>query len=60
MIEELEDLLKPYGEHLNREYAHPAMKNLFTVNQNAKELSEDKVEIFRTFVAKILWTEKRG
>ena len=62
MIEELEELLKPYGEHLNREYAHPATKELFTVKENAKTLPEDKAEIFRTFVAKIfmLWTEKRG
>ena len=60
MIEELEELLKKFGENLDRSYAHPASKDLFTVNDNTKKLTEEKADIYRTFVAKILWTEKRG
>lgn len=60
MIEELKEILKKFGEHLDRTYAHPAVKDLFTIKDNTAKLSKEKAEIFCTFVAKILWAESEG
>ena len=60
MIEELEELLIPYKENLNREYSTPAGRWLFKVKEDAKALKEDKADIYRSFVAKLLWIMKRS
>jgi hypothetical protein len=60
MIEELEEALEPYGENLDRDYPHPAAKWLFTVKPDTEELNEAKADIFRKFVAKLIWVMKRG
>ena len=60
MIEELEEALEPYGETLDRDYPHPAAKWLFTVKPGIEELNEGKADIFRKFVAKLIWVMKRG
>lgn len=60
MIEDLEELLKTFGENLHRTCAHPTAKDLFTVKEKAAKLTEEKAGIFRTFIVKIIWTEKQG
>ena len=60
MIEELEEALKPYGENLDRDYPHPAAKWLFTVKADTDKLLEEKADIYRKFVAKLIWVMKRG
>ena len=42
MIEELEDILNEYGENLDRQYATPAAKWLFTIKDDAKPLDKKK------------------
>jgi hypothetical protein len=60
MVEELEEALKPYGENLDRDYPHPAAKWLFTVKGDTDKLLEEKADIYRKFVAKLIWFMKRG
>ena len=60
MIEELEEALLPYGENLDRDYPHPAAKWLFTVKPETEALAEAKADIFRKFIAKLIWVMKRG
>jgi len=60
MIEELEEALLPYGENLDRDYPHPAAKWLFTVKPDTEGLDEAKANIFRKFIAKVIWVMKRG
>jgi hypothetical protein len=60
MIEELEEALAIYAENLDRDYPHPAAKWLFTVKPDTEELNEAKADIFRKFVAKLIWVMKRG
>jgi hypothetical protein len=60
MIEELEEALEPYGENLDRNYPHPAARWLFTVKPDTEDLAEEKADIFRKFVAKLIWVMKRG
>jgi len=60
MIEELEEVLKPYGENLDRDYPHPAAKWLFTVKADTDKLLEENADIYRKFVAKLIWVMKRG
>ena len=60
MIEELEEALLPYKENLDRDYPHPAAKWLFTVKPDTDDLDEQKADIFRKFVAKLIWVMKRG
>ncbi len=60
MIEELEEALEPYGENLDRNYPHPAARWLFTVKSDTEDLAEEKADIFRKFVAKLIWVMKRG
>ena len=60
MIEELEEALAPYRENLDRDYPHPAAKWLFTVKSDTEELDEEKADIFRKFIAKLIWVMKRG
>jgi hypothetical protein len=60
MIEELEECLEPYGINLDTQYAHPANKNLFVTTDGNTDLPEDRADIFRKFVAKLIWVEKRG
>jgi len=58
MIEELEEALEPYGENLDRNYPHPAAKWLFTVKPDTGNLAKEKANIFRKFVAKLIWVMK--
>ena len=60
MIEELEEILSEYGESLDRQYPHPAARWLFTIKPDAKPLEENKGDVYRSFVAKLLWVEKRS
>jgi len=60
MIEELEEALLPYGENLDRDYPHPAAKWLFTVKLDTEGLDEANTDIFRKFIAKLIWVMKRG
>ena len=60
MIEELEEALIPYNENLDRDYPHPAAKWLFTVKTETETLAEAKADIFRKFIAKLIWVMKRG
>jgi hypothetical protein len=60
MIEELKEALEPYGENLDRNYPHPAARWLFTVKSDTEDLAEEKADIFRKFVAKLIWVMKRG
>jgi hypothetical protein len=60
MIEELEEAITPYGENLDRKYPHPAAKWLFTIKKDTNELNTAKGDLYRTFVAKLLWVMKRG
>ena len=60
MIEELEEALQPFNEKLDREYPHPAAKWLLTTNPDTKPLDEARSDIYRTFVAKLIWVMKRG
>jgi len=47
-------------ENLDRDYPHPAAKWLFTVKSDTEELDEEKADIFRKFIAKLIWVMKRG
>jgi hypothetical protein len=60
MLEELEEAITPYGEHLDRKYPHPAAKWLFTIKKDTNALDTVKSDLYRTFVAKLLWVMKRG
>ena len=60
MIEELEELLIPYKENLNRTFANPAGRWLFNTKEDAKPLPDEKADIYRSFVAKLLWIMKRS
>ena len=60
MIEELKEALEPYGENLDHNYPHPAARWLFTVKSDTEDLAEEKADIFRKFVAKLIWVMKRG
>jgi len=60
MIEELEEALEPYGKNLDQNYPHPAAKWLFTVKPDTDNLAEEKADIFRKFVAKLIWVMKQG
>jgi hypothetical protein len=60
MIEELEEALEPYGENLDRNYPHPAARWLFTVKSDTEDLAKEKADVFRKFVAKLIWVMKRG
>jgi len=60
MIEEMEEALLPYAENLNHDYPHPAAKWLFTVKADTEELDEAKADIFRKFIAKLIWVMKQG
>ena len=60
MIDELEEALAPYAEKLDRDYPHPAAKWLFTVKPETEALDETKANIFRKFIAKLIWVMKRG
>ena len=46
MIEELKEILKPYGENLDQDYPHPAAKWLFTVKSDTNKLLEEKADIY--------------
>ena len=60
MIEDFEESIKSYGENLDRTYPHPAAKWLFTIKDDAIPLNEPKGDIYRTYVAKLLWVMKRA
>ena len=60
MIEEFEEIISQYGETLDRQYPHPAAKWLFTIKPDSKPLEESKGDVYRSFVAKLLWVEKRS
>ena len=60
MIEELEEALIPFNENLDRKYPHPAAKWLLTTNTDVKALDEPRSDIYRKFVAKLIWVMKRG
>ena len=60
MIEELEEALLPFDENLDREYPHPAAKWLLTTNADANAIDEARADIYRKFVAKLIWVMKRG
>ena len=60
IIEELEEILSKYGESLDRQYPHPLAKWLFTTKPDAKPLEESKGDVYRRFVEKLLWVEKRS
>ena len=60
MIEELEESLIPFNENLDRKCPHPAAKWLLTTNTDVKALDEPRSDIYRKFVAKLIWVMKRG
>ena len=60
MIEELEEELKEYNEDLDRKYSTPAARWIFKTDPEAKPLPEKKADIYRKFVAKLIWVEKRS
>ena len=59
-IEELEESLAAYKENLNKEYSCPAGRWLFKLKEDEKPITEDKADLYRSFVAKLLWIMKRS
>jgi len=55
----IDKLLEEHGEEL-REFATPADKNIFVVDEKAKVLVEAERKLFHTAVAKLLYLTKRA
>jgi hypothetical protein len=55
----IDKLLEEHGEEL-REFATPADKNIFVVDEKAKVLVETERKLFHTAVAKLLYLTKRA
>lgn len=60
MISELEGELKEFNEYLDRKYVSPAAKRLFIVDEESPPLNNKKADIFKKYVAKTIWVEKRS
>ena len=60
MIEELTEELKQFEENIDRTYSTPAGKWFFKVNEKAAKLQIGKADIYRKFVAKLIWVMKRS
>jgi len=52
--------IEAFNEPLTRSAATPAVRGLFNVDDESKELSEEKKERFVSVVMKLLWVAKRG
>ena len=60
MKEYILEAFEAFNQPLTRSAATPAMKGLFTVDDQSKPLSEEKQERFVSVVMKLLWVAKRG
>ena len=60
MKEYILEAIEVLNQSLTRSTATPAMKGLFTVDDQLKPLSEEKQERFMSVVMKLLWVAKRG
>ena len=60
MITELEEELSEFNENLDRQYVSPAAKRLFTVDETSPPVHNKKADIYRKYVAKTIWVEKRS
>jgi hypothetical protein len=49
-----------FGEDVDKTVVTPALKNLFTINHDAKELNSDDSDTFHSVVAKLLFIMKRA
>jgi len=56
-VQELEEEI---GSPLTKKYSTPAGKWLFNVDEKAKSLNEEQSDIFRKYMAKMLWATKRS
>ena len=60
MKQHILEAIEAFNEPLTRSAATPAMRGLFNVDDESKELSEEKKERFVSVVMKLLWVAKRG
>jgi hypothetical protein len=58
MKDQLQEAIDMFGEEVDRTVVTLALKNLFEVNEDAKELDIDKSDIFHSVVAKLLFIMK--
>ena len=54
------EAIEAFNQPLTRSAATPAMKGLFTIDDQLKPLSDEKMERFVSVVMKLLWVGKRG
>ena len=60
MKEYIKEAISDFGEDITRNAATPAKRDLFEIDEESEELSDDKQEIFHKVVAKLLYVSKRG
>ena len=60
MREYLEEAIDEFGEPITKTATSPAKRDLFVIDENSKELSDGKGEIFHSVTAKLLYVSKRG
>ena len=60
MKDYLLEAITDFGETINRSATSPARRDLFVIDENSKELSTDKREIFHSVSAKLLYVSHRG
>ena len=59
MKQQLLEVIKAFGEKIERSVASPAKSGLFTVNSNSESLSEEKMDIFHSVIAIMLYLSRR-
>ena len=60
MREYITEAIEAFNQALIRSTTAPAMKGLFTLDDQLKPLSDEKMECFVSVVMKLLWVGKRG
>jgi hypothetical protein len=60
MKEYLEEAIEDFGERITRFTASPAKRDLFEIDEKSKALGEEKMGVFHSVVAKLLYVSKRG
>ena len=60
MREYIMEAIKAFNQPLTRSAATPAIKGLFTIDDQSKPLSEEKMELFVSVFMKLMWVGKRG
>jgi hypothetical protein len=60
MKDQIMDAIESFGEKIEGTVTSPSARHLMTINNDAKQLSDKKKEIFHSVTAKLLYLEKRA